>query len=57
MKNLRNLKRKLMQKKKENGNSATDHNEPFVIIALSMSSDESWYVDFGASMHLFHKRD
>jgi hypothetical protein len=46
-----------MQKKKEHGNSAMDHNEAFVIIALSMSSDESWYVDFGASMHLFHKRD
>ncbi len=57
MKNLKNLKRKIDAKKGEHGNSATDHNEAFVIIALSMSSDESWYVDFGASMHLFHKRD
>jgi len=50
-------KKKIDAKKKEHGNSATDHNEAFVIIALSMSSDESWYVDFGASMHLFHKKD
>ncbi len=34
-----------------------DHNEPFVIVALPMSSDDAWYLDFGASMHLFHRRD
>jgi hypothetical protein len=47
------LKKKIDAKKGEHGNSATDHNEAFVIIALSMFSD----VDFGASMHLFYKRD
>jgi hypothetical protein len=50
-------KKKIDAKKREHGNSATDHNEAFVITALSMSSAESWCVDFGASMHLFHKRD
>jgi len=50
-------KKKIDTKKQEHGNSATDHNETFVITALSMFSDESWYVDFAASMHLFHKRD
>lgn len=33
-----------------------DHNEAFVVTALSMFSDDVWYVDFGAFMHLFHKR-
>jgi len=50
-------KKKIDAKKGEHGNSATDHNEAFVITALSMSSVESSCVDFGASMHLFHKRD
>jgi hypothetical protein len=49
--------KKIDEKKGEHGNSATNHNETFVITTLSMSSDESRYVDFGASMHLFHKRD
>ncbi len=50
-------KKKIDEKKGEHGNSVIDHNEAFVITTLSMSSDESWYVDFGASVHLFHKRD
>ncbi len=50
-------KKKIDEKKGEHGNSVIDHNETFVITTLSMSSDESWYVDFGASMHLFHIRD
>jgi len=50
-------KKKIDAKKGEHGNSAIDHNEAFFITALSMSSAESWCVDFGASMHLFHKRD
>ncbi len=34
-----------------------DHNEAFVVVALFVFSDDVWYVDFGASMHLFHIRD
>jgi len=51
------LEKKIDAKKGEHGNSVTDRSEAFVITSLLLSSDESWYVDFGASMHLFHKRD
>ncbi len=53
----KNLEKNIDAKKGEHGNITTDHSEAFVITTLLMSSDKSWYVDFGASMHLFHKRD
>jgi hypothetical protein len=43
-------------KKTEHGNSAIDHNEVFVVTILSMFTDDAWYVDSSASMHLFHRK-
>ncbi len=58
-KNPKNLKRKFdIVEKNENGNNVTNHlGETFVIIALSVHGDGTWYVNSNASMHLCHKRN
>lgn len=43
-------------KKTEHGNSVIDHNEVFVVTTLFMFSDDAWYVDSSAFMHLFHRK-
>ncbi len=49
--------KKVNIKKTKHGNNVIDHNEAFVVITLSMFSDDAWYMDSSASIHLFHRKD
>jgi len=58
-KDLKSLKKKFDNvEKNEHGNNVTNHlGEAFVIIALSVYGDETWYVNSNASMHICHKKN
>ncbi len=57
MQNLKNLTKNLMHRKMNMKIMQLTVMRFFFITALSMSSDEAWYVESSASMHHFHIKD